>query len=143
MPLKAIVRIRIPLKRPVPDSKEETGSNIDMTGEEKPVEEAKKEEIEPVIPDEERYPEQELEDKAFSVNPIGESYKVWVMHQAASRWVRKDISSFLRKNIKELDGIDSDVFIDNVEKTAVEVENLFTKMITGEGDVPVFNWEIN
>ena len=85
----------------------------------------------------------ELEDKVHCVNPIGEQYKVWVMHQAASRWLRKDISSYMRKNIKELETIDQDEFIENVEKTALEAETAFLKMLSEQEDVPVFNWEIN
>lgn len=33
----------------------------------------------------------EIEDKVLAVNPVGESSRVYVLHQAAQRLFRKDI----------------------------------------------------
>ena len=77
------------------------------------------------------------------MNPIGENYKVWVMHQAASRWLRKDISSYMRKQIRELETIEQDELIENVEKASVEVEKAFLQLLKDTMDVPAFDWEIN
>ena len=77
------------------------------------------------------------------MNPIGENYKVWVMHQAASRWLRKDISSYMRKQIRELETIEQDELIENVEKASVEVEKAFLQLLKDTMDIPAFDWEIN
>jgi hypothetical protein len=54
------------------------------------------------------YEEMEIEDKALLVNPIGDNYKVFVLHQAAQRLFRKDVVQNMKKNIKELETLDLD-----------------------------------
>ena len=82
----------------------------------------------------------DLEDKVWTVNPIGDSQKVWVIHQAASRWLRKDIAQQMKKNIKEMEIVEMEEFIERVEEEAVKIENEFLKLFP---EVPVFDFEIN
>jgi len=97
--------------------------------------------------DDEKYEEMEVEDKVWCVNPIGDNNKIYVLHQAAQRWLRKDLIQVMKKNIKELDNIDMDELLEKVESEAVEVENRFLKMFNEEPEepyrVPVFDFEIN
>lgn len=65
--------------------------------------------------DDENLEEQEIDDKVWCVNPIGEGQKIWVIHQAASRFIRKDIAQQMKKNIKELEIVDVDELIAKVE----------------------------
>jgi hypothetical protein len=86
--LKAIVRIRIPLKRPVPkviDEDPDQGNIISSLNlcseiEVKSGDGSIKKESLPVEVDPEFLDEIELEDKVFCVNPISESCKIWVFH---------------------------------------------------------------
>lgn len=57
------------------------------------------------------------------MNPIGETAKVFVFHQAAQRLIRKDIVQQMKKNIKELSHLDLDDLATQVETHAVDVEN--------------------
>jgi len=149
LPLKAIVNIKIPLKRPVVEEKkgdEDAGSDA---GKDKPEIEKKVEEVKPFDKksDEELYEEMELEDKVWCMNNIGESSKIWVIHQGASRLVRKDIVTCMKKGIKELENLELDEIIDIVEKDAVTIENKFLKKYNENREeskrVPVFKFEIN
>jgi hypothetical protein len=85
----------------------------------------------------------------FCVNPISESCKIWVFHQAASRWLRKDIITQMKKNIKDLEGFDLDELQDKVEAHAVAVENNFIALFSADKDplletpIPVFDFEMN
>jgi Fe-S-cluster formation regulator IscX/YfhJ len=82
----------------------------------KSVEEVKKEEPEV---DPEFLDEVDLEDKVFCVNPVSDSCKIWVFHQAASRWLRKDIITQMKKNIRDLEGYDLDELTEKVETHAI------------------------
>ena len=127
------------MKRPE-EKKDETASQHEEA-EEKPED---KEPEKDDRPDEEKYPEIELEDKVHCVNPMGADYKVWVHHQAASRLLRKEIASYMHKQLSELErGSDKDDWITKMEQTAVDTENAFFKLLTEKQDVPVFSWEIN
>ena len=57
----------------------------------------------------------------FLVNPISENGRIWVMHQAAARLLRKDMILVLKKSIKELDNIENDDFIASVEAHSVDI----------------------
>jgi hypothetical protein len=70
----------------------------------------------------EKYDEIDIEDKVWCVNPIGENCKVYVIHQAAQRWLRKDIAQHMKKNIKELDILDLDDLLEKIELESVQVE---------------------
>lgn len=91
----------------------------------------------------------EIEDKVLLVNPIGESAKVMVFHQATQRLFRKDIVQQMKKNIKELANLDLDDIIAQVEEHAIQVESNFIKLISNETSpdeaqrIPVFDFEIN
>lgn len=90
----------------------------------------------------------EIEDKVLAVNPVGESSRVYVLHQAAQRLFRKDIVQQMKKNIKELDNIELEDLLQQVEEHAVNIENNFLQLF-GEARqeetqrVPVFDFEIN
>ncbi len=70
-----------------------------------------------------QYDEQDLEDKVLLINPIGETSKVFVFHQAAARLIRKDIVQQLKKNVKEVSHLDLEEMLAEVELHAVAVEN--------------------
>ena len=57
----------------------------------------------------------DVEDKVWCVNPIGDDSKIWVLHQAAAKWVRKDIATQMKKNIKELEIVDIEELLTRVE----------------------------
>ena len=75
LPVKAVVRVRIPVKRPPPEVVEEG-------------EEVKKEEVKPLWvspPSSPRgegaeWDEADIDDKVMLINPIGENYKIYVVH---------------------------------------------------------------
>ena len=63
------------------------------------------------------------------------------------RWFRRDFASQMKKNIKELDAVDSEELIEKVEEEANNIESNFLKMFSEQPDeasrVPVFDFEIN
>ena len=79
----------------------------------------------------------EIEDKVHLVNPIGEQSKILVVHQAAQRWLRKDIVQAMKKNIKELETFDLEEMIQQVEAHSVAVEDKMLQFLSEEvyGDV--------
>ena len=103
--------------------------------------------------------EQQIDDKVFMINPVGDSGRIWVLHQAAARYLRKDMAATLRRSVKELEAIENDDFLKAVEEHAVTVEKNFVKMFssdaTSEYDelrtrflgspapLPTFDFEIN
>lgn len=70
----------------------------------------------------EKYEEMEIEDKVWCVNPIGDVSKIYVLHQAAQRLLRKDIAQHMKKNIKELDILDFDDILEKIEADALQIE---------------------
>lgn len=76
-----------------------------------------------------KYEEMEIEDKAWSITTVGDTCKVWVVHQAASRQLRRDIATQMRKNIKEMDIVESDEFNEKIEMEANEIENNLFRVI--------------
>ena len=96
----------------------------------------------------------------FTVCPISESARIYVLHQAASRVLRKDMSQVLKKSLKELDGIEIEDFVTSIEAHAVDVEKNFIKMFSSEetndfdairvrylqgstAPIPTFDFEMN
>mgnify|MGYP001566218636 CR=1 FL=1 len=75
------------------------------------------------------------------MNPVGEGIKIWVIHQAASRWIRKDIATCMKKGIKEMDAVDLDDLIEHIENEYNRIEDNFVKMYSD--NVPTFDFEIN
>lgn len=63
-----------------------------------------------------------LDDRAILVNNIYEQTRVWVIHQASQRLLRKDIIIALKKSTKELDEVDQEELLQTVEGHAVEIE---------------------
>lgn len=86
MPLKALVRIRIPLKRPAlpenPDAtaEEEPGDNeaAEEGSQGKP--QQKEQESAPATARTDQYEEQEIEDKVLLVTPVADDARVLVFH---------------------------------------------------------------
>jgi hypothetical protein len=95
------------------------------------------------------FEEQEIEDKVWCVNPIGDNQKIFVIHQAAQRFQRKDIVLAMKKNIKELDSIDIDELLEKIETDYVHIEDGFLQLfqqdenVEEDNRVPVFDFEIN
>ena len=93
----------------------------------------------------------EVEDKVFLVNPIGETSKIFVVHQAAQRLLRKDIVQAMKKNIREVESMDLEELCQLVEQHSLDVEDKLLKIISEEynvgqeqeSKVPVFDFEIN
>lgn len=159
LPLKALVRVRIPLNRPV--IKENHGSNdnsriegdhddldqdndtnrsrsrIDTNRSQVPLSQRDQQHQQlSTHPDEDttNCTEQPIEDRVYLINTVsqGDNARIWVMHQAASRVLRKDMATVLKKSLKELDNIELDDFLHAVESHAVEVEKNFVKMFSSE-----------
>ena len=146
--MKALVRIRIPLNRPqpaantsqLPDDEEEE-NNGDGTARSPETQRSgqhtsREHQQLSTHPDEDvsAFTEQPIEDRVYLVNPISEATgsRVWVMHQAASRQLRKDMAQVLKKQLKELDAIEMEDFIQSIEAYAVEVEKGFVKLVSSE-----------
>jgi hypothetical protein len=73
------------------------------------------------------------------VNPMGEEYRIWVIHQAAGRYLRREIITYMKKTVKEFDDIEQDELIEKVEAAAVALEDLFVKSF----EWPCFDYEKN
>ncbi len=88
-----------------------------------------------------------VEDKVMAVNPIGDNYKIWVIHQAASRWLRNDIATQAKKFFKEMETVDLDELQEKIETEAVKIEDAYLKLAfqnpDGTSAIPVFDFEIN
>ena len=82
----------------------------------------------------------QVEDKALLLKTQGENYSIFALHQAASRFIRRDIVSYLKKIQKEFDEIETDEFQDGVEAAAVKLEKAWLEHL---GDMPCFDFEIN
>ena len=78
------------------------------------------------------FTEQPIEDRVYLINTVAEGQRVWVLHQAAARVLRKDMATVLKKSIKELDSIENEEFLAAVESHSVDVEKNFIKMFSSE-----------
>lgn len=145
LPLKALVRVRIPLNRPLHQdvsriedaNDDEEGAGADPSTSRTPVPDSAREHQQlSTHPDEDtsKFTEQPMEDRAFVINPASaaEGARIWVLHQAASRQLRKDMAIVLKKAVKELESIDNDEFMQAIEHHAVEVEKNFVKIFSSE-----------
>ena len=117
LPLKAIIRIRIPLVRPKinPEKDDETPEDVDGDGTNSPAPGSSRlgagvyeHQQLSTHPDEDTstFHETPLDDRAILINNVQEQTRVWVIHQAAQRLLRKDIAVALKKSIKELDDVE-------------------------------------
>jgi hypothetical protein len=86
------------------------------------------------LPDEDQttFTEQAVEDRVYHVQVVTDHGRIYVLHQAASRVLRKDMSTVLKKSLKEFDTIDLDEFVHAVEAHAVEVEQNFIRVFSSE-----------
>lgn len=143
LPLKAIIRIRIPMNRPKPEVDDEVPGD-EGEGEEKKQESVPASQRGPhehqqlsTHPDEDQstFTEQQVEDKVLVVPnvSVSDGLRVWAIHQAAQRALRKDIATVLKKTVKELDEVELDEFITAVEEQATEVEKNIVKIFSLEG----------
>jgi len=89
----------------------------------------------------------DIEDRAHCISTIGENYKIWGIHQAATRWVRRDMAKELKKTLPELQNIDQDDLLEAIEAESEAVEKAFLAMYKEGGkkqkEVPVFDFELN
>lgn len=79
------------------------------------------------------------------INPIGETYKIWTIHQYAGRLFRKDVAQAMSKFIPELEQLEVEQLMEIIEEDANFVEKQFLKVASEQGGekVPVFDFEIN
>lgn len=147
LPLKAMVRIRIPLNRPAPVAEmrddEDPSDGGDGTNRSPPDEthhsgmpSSREHQQLSTHPDEDTsaFTEQPVEDRVLFINPVREATnsRIWVLHQAASRSLRKDMATVLKKSIKELDALEQEDFLNAVEAHAVEAEKALVKIFSSE-----------
>ena len=64
---------------------------------------------------------------------LPDGFRVWAIHQAAQRALRRDIATVLKKTAKELEEVEMDEFIASVEEQANEVEKNLIKVFSIEG----------
>lgn len=79
------------------------------------------------------FQETPIDDRAILINNVIDQTRVWVIHQAAQRLLRKDIIVALKKSTKELDDIDQEELVNTVEEHAVEIEKQLIKIFSIEG----------
>lgn len=77
------------------------------------------------------------------VNPFGEEYSIWVIHQAAPRYLRREIMTYMKKVVKQFDELDIDDVIEKVEKAANTFEDAFVAKNANDDTLPCFDYEIN
>lgn len=145
LPLKAIIRIRIPLIRPknVPEKDDETPEDVDGEGEgDKTAANANSASHEhqqlSTHPDEDTstFKEMPIDDRAILLNNVSagaDPLRVWVLHQASQRLLRRDIALTLKKSVKELDEIENaEEFVAGIEEHAVHIEKQLVRMFSWE-----------
>lgn len=138
LPVKAVVRVRIPFKRPdIPaegeDQLDEAASaNIEAKSA-KSKKSNKKEEDE--------LEEIDFEDKVLKVPTSSDSYRIYVVHQVAQRLYREQIAREFKEYLNELAILDEDEMLNTVEKEAELYEKQFFQITNPE--LPVFDFELN
>ena len=126
VPVKAVVRVRIPFKKPEPELVEdENGNTVEVIPEVK--EDDPKEEIEP-------------DDKILMLPTMNDSYRIHVIHQHASRLTREHIAKAFKEFMPELSVLDEEEMLKTIEKDAEQIESEFFAL---KPDLPVFDFEIN
>ena len=144
LPLKAIIRIRIPLIRPknhlekddeTPDDVEGDGTASPPGGSARGPQGSHEHQQLSTHPDEDTstFNEMPLDDRAILINNVQDQTRVWVIHQASQRLLRKDITVALKKSTKELDEVDMEELVRTIEEHAVEVEKTLVKIFSIEG----------
>ena len=98
--------------------------------------------------DNQQLEELEVEDKVWAINNIGETDRIYVIHQIAQRQLRRDIIVQMKKLIKEVDGVDLEDLTAAVETEAEVIETNLMKYFAewpaeDANKIPVFNFELN
>lgn len=129
LPVKAVVRVRIPYKRPDEEGSE-AGAVTARSG--RSGRSSRKagalEEI-------------EYEDRVLAVPSQGDTYQVLVVHQAAQRAAREHIARTFQASLPELAVLEEEEMLKTIEKEAELFEKDFFSMLHPE--LPVFDFEIN
>lgn len=95
LPVKAVARIRIPLKRPEAEEGEDPPEEVETKSQAKSQKSGKKP-VEPVIE------EIDYEDRAKAVPTQGDTYQIYVVHQLAQRMLREHIAREFKDYVPEL-----------------------------------------
>ena len=145
LPVKAVARIRIPIKRPDPEEEEnaegEQAEKIETKSAAKSQKSGKsgksKKSQGPVIE------EIDYEDRAKAVPTQGESYQIYVVHQLAQRMLREHIAREFKEYVPDLasPSLSEDEMLRVLEQDAEEFEKQFFEKLYD--DMPVFDFEIN
>ena len=166
---KALVRIRIPLeeiKEEVKKDDEAEGEEEEqeddpppVTPKEKPVNESQQQteggdaERHPewskdtipaqIIPagEEKKWKEVNTKDEVLMLKTTGETYNVYVLHQAAARYYRKEIASQLKRLNKKFEDIDPQELQGHAEEIANKAEALWIEHHAK--DLPMFDFPLN
>lgn len=120
----AIVRIRIPMK---------PADSIDARGEEGAEPEA-------AVTDGRPQEIDVIEDRVKLVHSRKDDLSVFVLHQAAQRFIRRELAYFV-KSIRGYEHVNPEKLLDAIVRKAETVERVVMREIGG--DLPVFDFEIN
>lgn len=136
LPVKAVARIRIPLKKmEPPEEGEEPEVDAKSAKSGKSGKSAKKVKEEPV-------PEEiEPEDKIQAIPTQGDQYQIFVLHQHAQRLLRESIAKEFKDYLPDLAALDEEEMLTTVEKEAEQFEKDFFAQLYD--DMPVFDFEKN
>ena len=126
VPVKAVVRVRIPFKKPEPVMVE------DENGETK--------EVIPEVNENDPKEEIDVEDKVLMLPVMNDSYRIHVCHQHASRLAREHIARAFKEFMPELSVLDEEEMLKAIEKDAEQIETEFFAL---KPDLPVFDFELN
>ena len=78
------------------------------------------------------FEESEVEDKVWAISTINTTGKIYVIHQAAGRWFRREMVSLMKKNMRELEMMDIDEMTDEVEAQYELFEKKFLALYSRE-----------
>lgn len=143
-PLRAIVRIRIPLQREEPPAEGEEGEEQAEEPEPKPKSEKSGRSRGSKKAVEEKGQEIEFVDQVTPIRTQAEdgSYQIYVVHQLAQRVLRQSIVAAFRSHLaKELDAIDEEAMVAQVESEAEEIEKNFLAKFFN--DIPHYDFELS
>ena len=168
---KALVRIRIPLEEIKEEAKKEDDGEGEeeeqeedipppTTPKEKPVNESKHDTTEggdgerhpewskdtipaQIIPagEEKKWKEVTTKDEVLMLRTTGEEYNVYVLHQAAARYFRKEIANQLKRLNKKFEDIDPTELQAHAEEIANKAEALWIEHHAKE--LPMFDFPLN
>mmetsp|Transcript_12835 Transcript_12835/g.21718 ORF Transcript_12835/g.21718 Transcript_12835/m.21718 type:complete len:236 (-) Transcript_12835:78-785(-) len=125
LPIKAVARIRIPFKRPVPEEGEEEGGSRELHDS---IDPSNLEEI-------------ECEDRVLTIPTLGDTYRILTIHQLSQRRLREQIAKEFKEYMPELQNVDEEEMLASLERDAEDIEEKFFEKVFP--DLPVFDFEIN